>query len=53
VLFARLRTNDRAFRCLGTARYQSHENERPIAFVWELDQPLPPDVFTSFAAAVA
>ncbi len=53
VLFARLHTNDRAFRCLGTARYKSHENERPIAFVWELDQPLPPDVYTSFAAAVA
>ena len=53
VLFARLRTNDRAFRCLGTARYQSHENERPIAFVWELDQSLPPDVYLSFAAAVA
>lgn len=53
VLFARLRTSDRAFRCLGTARYKSHENERPIAFVWGLDQPLPPDVYTSFAAAVA
>ena len=53
VLFARLRTSDRAFRCLGPARYHSHENERPIAFVWELDQPLPPDVFTTFAAAVA
>jgi hypothetical protein len=53
VLFARLRTSDRAFRCLGTARYQSHEHERPIAFVWALDQPLPPDVYTSFAAAVA
>ncbi len=53
VLFARLRTSDRAFRCLGTARYQSHENERPIAFTWQLDEPLPPDVYTAFAAAVA
>ncbi len=53
VLFARLSTDDRAFRCLGSARYRSHEGERPIAFVWELDQPLPPDVYTSFAAAVA
>jgi superfamily II DNA or RNA helicase len=53
VLFARLRTDDRAYWCLGNARYQSHENERPIAFVWKLDQPLPPDLYMSFAAAVA
>jgi hypothetical protein len=53
VLFARLRTDDRAFWCLGTARYQSHEGDRPIAFVWKLDRPLPADLYTSFAAAVA
>jgi superfamily II DNA or RNA helicase len=53
VLFARLRTDDRAYWCLGTARYQSHQNERPIAFVWKLDHPLPPDLYMSFAAAVA
>jgi superfamily II DNA or RNA helicase/HKD family nuclease len=53
VLFARLRTDDRAFWCLGTARYQSHEGDRPIAFVWKLDHPLPADLYTSFAAAVA
>ena len=34
VLFARLRTRDRAFWCLGPASYASHEGERPIAFVW-------------------
>ena len=53
VLFARLRTDDRAYWCLGTARYQSHRNERPIAFVWKLDHPLPPDLYMAFAAAVA
>ena len=53
VLFARLRTDERAFWCLGTATYQSHEGDRPIAFVWQLDNPLPADLYTSFAAAVA
>jgi superfamily II DNA or RNA helicase len=53
VLFARLRTDERAFWCLGTAQYQSHEGDRPISFVWKLDHPLPADLYTAFAAAVA
>ena len=53
VLFARLRTTDRAFWCLGPALYVSHEGDRPIAFVWKLREPLPAELFTSFAAAVA
>jgi len=53
VLFGRLRADDRAFWCLGTARYRSHDRDRPIAFVWELDHPLPADLYTAFAAAVA
>lgn len=53
VLFGRVRADDRAFWCLGTAQYRSHEGDRPIAFVWELDHPLPADLYTSFAAAVA
>ncbi len=53
VLFGRLRADDRAFWCLGAARYRSHEGNRPIAFVWKLDHPLPADLYTSFAAAVA
>lgn len=53
VLFARLRTDDRAYWCLGTARYRSHQNERPIAFVWKLDHALPADLYLAFAAAVA
>jgi hypothetical protein len=53
VLFARLHSDDRAFWSLGTARYRSHDGERPIAFVWELDTPLPAELYTAFAAAVA
>ena len=33
--------------------YVSHEGERPIAITWELHQPLPADLYQSFAAAVA
>jgi hypothetical protein len=53
VLFARLSTNDRAFWCLGPASYVRHQGERPIAFVWKLERPLPADLYTEFAAAVA
>lgn len=52
-LFARLRSDDRAFRFLGPAAYVSHEGELPIAITWRLRHPLPADVFTTFAAAVA
>jgi hypothetical protein len=53
ILFARLRSDDRAFWCLGRASYVSHENERPIAFVWKLEHRLPADLYSQFAAAVA
>lgn len=53
VLFARLRTTERAFWCLGPATYVSHEGDRPIAFVWKLRRHLPAELYTSFAAAVA
>jgi superfamily II DNA or RNA helicase/HKD family nuclease len=53
VLFARLRTTDRAFWCLGPATYVSHEGDRPIAFVWQLRRRLPAELYTSVAAAVA
>jgi hypothetical protein len=53
VLFARLRTTDRAFWCLGPATYVRHEGDRPIAFVWKLERRLPAELYTSFAAAVA
>jgi superfamily II DNA or RNA helicase/HKD family nuclease len=53
MLFARLRTDDRAFWFLGPATYVRHESEQPIAITWRLHHPLPGDLFTSFAAAVA
>jgi len=53
VLFARLRSDERAFWCLGQASYVSHEGDRPIAFRWLLANPLPGDLYSAFAAAVA
>lgn len=53
LLFARLSNLDRAFWFLGTARYVGHEGERPMAIRWRLDTPLPGQLFTQFAAAVA
>ena len=53
MLFARLRTDDRAFWFLGPADYVSHESELPMAITWRLQHPLPGDLFASFAAAVA
>jgi len=53
LLFARLRADERAFWFLGPARYRSHTGERPMAITWELEYPLPGDLYQSFAAAVA
>lgn len=53
MLFTRLLADDRAFWFLGPARYRGHEGEKPMAITWELDTPLPGDLFQSFAAAVA
>jgi superfamily II DNA or RNA helicase/HKD family nuclease len=53
MLFARLRTDDRAFWFLGPAQYVRHEGELPMAITWRLQYPLPGDLFASFAAAVA
>lgn len=53
LLFARLTTDDRAFWFLGPASYASHEGERPMAIRWELQEPLPGDLYARFAAAVS
>ncbi len=29
------------FRCLGFARYESHQGERPMAIRWRLERPIP------------
>jgi hypothetical protein len=53
LLFARLRSDDRAFWFLGPASYVKHESELPMAVTWRLDHSLPGDLFAQFAAAVA
>jgi len=53
LLFTRLRADDRAFWFLGPATYRGHVGEKPMAITWELDHPLPGDLYAAFAAAVA
>jgi hypothetical protein len=53
LLFARLRTDDRAFWFLGPATYASHESETPMSVTWRLKHRLPGELFEQFAAAVA
>lgn len=53
LLFARLRSDERAFYFLGPASYVKHESELPMAITWRLAHPLPGDLFATFAAAVA
>ncbi|HRO63104.1 DUF3427 domain-containing protein [Thermomonas sp.] len=53
VLLARIDSEQRAFWLLGPAGYVSHQGERPLAITWRLQVPLPGDLYTDFAAAVA
>jgi superfamily II DNA or RNA helicase/HKD family nuclease len=58
VLFVRPSRTDingrtRPYFCVGRARYVEHRSERPIQITWELHDPLPGDIFSSFRAAVA
>jgi hypothetical protein len=53
MLFARGRSDDRAFYFLGPAVYVKHESELPMAITWRLQHALPGDLFAAFAAAVA
>ncbi len=53
MLFARENTDERSFWFLGPATYVSHVSERPMEITWKLEEPLPGDIFTAFAAAVA
>ncbi len=47
------RADERAFWFLGPATYVSHQGEMPMAVTWRLAHPLPGDLFSAFAAAVA
>jgi hypothetical protein len=53
MLFARRRSDERAFYFLGPATYVKHESELPMAVTWRLAHSLPGDLFAEFAAAVA
>ena len=53
LLFTRLRADERAFWFLGRGTYRGHVGERPMAITWELQHPLPGDLYAAFAAAVA
>jgi superfamily II DNA or RNA helicase/HKD family nuclease len=53
MLFARRRSDERAFYFLGPAVYVKHESELPMAITWRLKHSLPGDLFAAFAAAVA
>jgi hypothetical protein len=53
MLFARRRSDERAFYFLGPVTYVKHESELPMAITWRLRHPLPGDLFVAFAAAVA
>ncbi len=53
LMFARLRAGHRAFWFLGPATYRGHVGEKPMAITWELQQPLPGDLYAAFAAAIA
>jgi superfamily II DNA or RNA helicase len=53
MLFARGRSEERAFYFLGPATYVKHDSELPMSITWRLHHPLPGDLFAAFAAAVA
>lgn len=53
LLFARETVEERSFWFLGPATYVSHESERPMSIKWKLETPLPGDLYSRFAAAVA
>ncbi|OWY63037.1 helicase, partial [cyanobacterium TDX16] len=53
MLFCRERVTDNAFWFLGPATYVNHIGERPMAITWRLKTPLPGDLYTTIAAAVA
>lgn len=53
LLFCREQVTDNSFWFLGPATYVAHEGERPMAITWRLSTPLPGDLYTQMAAAVA
>lgn len=56
LLFVRMAKNGdlgtEPYTCLGTAQYLSHQGWKPVQIVWELDRPMPTDIYLA-AKAVA
>lgn len=52
MLLARINTNERAFYFLRRATYLKHELETPMAITWQLNPPLPGNLYANFATAV-
>jgi superfamily II DNA or RNA helicase/HKD family nuclease len=51
VLFVREANDDERgesspFTCLGFARHVSHKSDRPMQIVWELERPMPADIYS-------
>jgi len=56
VLFVRENRRDERdesnpYLCLGRAHYVSHKADRPMQVIWELDRPMPADVFSEAKVA--
>jgi len=41
------------YLCAGSGQYLDHQGERPMAITWQLDRPLPGDIYTTYRAAIA
>ena len=39
------------FLCLGPARYVSHQSSKPMQIIWELERPMPPEIYDYSKAA--
>jgi superfamily II DNA or RNA helicase/HKD family nuclease len=51
ILFVRENNDDgrgesAPFVCLGPARHVSHKSDRPMQIIWELDRPMPPEIYS-------
>jgi hypothetical protein len=56
LLFVRQRAEDgrgltSPYQFLGPVRYVSHESEKPMRIVWELERPVPPELFSAVKIA--
>jgi len=52
MLLARINTNERAFYFLRSATYLKHEHGTPMAITWQLNAPLPGNLYANFSTAV-